>query len=40
MIEGGVMVDGVRGDFFMFAVVVVVLMFGYGETVSRVDVVM
>ena len=41
MIEGGVMVEGVRGDFFIVAVLLVVwTMFGYGETVSRVDVVM
>ena len=33
------MVEGVRGDFFIVAVVVW-LMFGYGETVSMVDVVM
>lgn len=36
------MVEGVRGDFFIVAVVwlLVVVMFGYGETMSMVDVVM
>jgi hypothetical protein len=38
LIEGGVMVDGVRGDFFM--VVVLLLIVRYGETVSMVNVVM
>jgi len=37
--EGGVIVEGVRGDFFIVAVVWL-LMFGYGETVSMVNVVM
>ena len=37
--EGGVMVDGVRGDFFMVAVLLLLIV-RYGETVSMVDVVM
>jgi len=36
--EGGVMVDGVRGDFFMVAVLLLLLIVRYGETVSMVDV--
>lgn len=42
MIEGGGMVDGVRGDFFIVALVLVVLMllFGYEETMYSVSAVM